>query len=68
MQSSTGAQKTMTQNHIRPPHQQRRAPTQQPQGDSLLRQFNDDDLERALKTVSCNPKDIVQFLRSASYR
>ena len=40
----------------------------QPQDDAFLAQFDDEALERALKTVSCNPKDVRQFLRAAAYR
>ena len=40
----------------------------QPQDDAFLSQFDDEALERALKTVSCNAKDVSQFLRSAAYR
>jgi hypothetical protein len=40
----------------------------QPQDDAFLSQFDDEALERALKTVSCNPKDVRQFLRAAAYR
>jgi hypothetical protein len=40
----------------------------QPQDDAFLAQFDDEALERALKTVSCNAKDVSQFLRSAFQR
>ena len=40
----------------------------QPQDDAFLSQFDDEALERALKTVSCNAKDVSHFLRSAVYR
>jgi hypothetical protein len=39
----------------------------QSQDDVFLSQFDDEDLERALKTVSCNAKDVSQFLRAAAY-
>jgi len=38
------------------------------QDDAFLAQFDDAVLEHALKTVSCNPKDLGQFLRAASMR
>jgi len=39
----------------------------QSQNDVFLSQVDDQDLERALKTVSCNAKDVSQFLRAAAY-
>jgi len=39
----------------------------QSQDDVFLSQVDDEDLERALKTVSCNAKDVSQFLRAAAY-
>ena len=49
-------------------NQQERREQFQPQDDAFLSQFDDEALERALKTVSCNPKDVGQFLRSAISR
>ena len=49
-------------------NQQERREQFQPQDDAFLSQFDDEALERALKTVSCNPKDVSQFLRSAVWR
>jgi hypothetical protein len=40
----------------------------QTQDDAWLAQFDDEALERALKAVSCNPKDVTQFLRAAACR
>ncbi len=39
-----------------------------PQDDAFLSQVDDEALEHALKTVGWHPKDVSQFLRSASYR
>jgi hypothetical protein len=38
------------------------------QDDAFLAQFDEAALEHALKTVSCNPKDLGQFLRAACAR
>jgi hypothetical protein len=51
---------------ITAPQPDRREPYQT-QDDAWLAQFDDEALERALKTVSCNPKDMRQFLRAAAY-
>ena len=39
-----------------------------PQDDVFLSQVDDEALERALKTVGWHPKDVSQFLRSATWR
>ena len=36
--------------------------------DTLFGQLDDEALEHALKTVSCNPQDVRQFLRSGALR
>ena len=36
--------------------------------DAFLSQFDDEALERALKTVHWHPKDVSQFLRAATHR
>jgi hypothetical protein len=38
------------------------------QDDAFLSQFDDEALEQALKTVHWHPKDVSQFLRSATRR
>ena len=38
------------------------------QDDAFLSQVDDEALEHALKTVGWHPKDVSQFLRSASAR
>jgi hypothetical protein len=38
------------------------------QEDAFLSQVDDEALEHALKTVGWHPKDVSQFLRSASLR
>lgn len=38
----------------------------QPLDDVFLSQFDDEAIEHALKTVHWHPKDVGQFLRSAS--
>ena len=38
------------------------------QDDVFLSQVDDEALERALKTVGWHPKDVSQFLRSATWR
>ena len=58
----------MNSQHIAPTQQERHEQSAQPLDDAALWQFDDEALERALKTVSCNPQDIRQFLRAASYR
>jgi hypothetical protein len=40
----------------------------QPHDDSFLAQVDDEALERALKTVNWNPRDVAQFLRNAAFR
>jgi hypothetical protein len=44
----------------------RRERAAQPQRDRFMDQFDDADLERALRTVSWNPKDVANFLRSSA--
>ena len=39
-----------------------------PQDDAFLSQVDDAALEHALKTVGWHPKDVSQFLRSATAR
>jgi len=39
-----------------------------PQDDAFLAEFDDEALERALKTVNWNPRDVAQFLRTAAFR
>jgi hypothetical protein len=58
----------MNTHHITPAPQERHEQSSQPLDDAALWQFDDEALERALKTVSCNPQDLRQFLRAASYR
>ncbi len=36
--------------------------------DTFFGQLDDETLEHALKTVSCNPQDVRQFLRSGALR
>jgi hypothetical protein len=38
----------------------------QPLDDAFLSQFDDADIERALKTVHWHAKDVSQFLRAAA--
>jgi hypothetical protein len=53
-----------TRPHQRPRRDRRATPPR----DRFADQFNDDDLERALRTVSWNPKDVANFLRTSSAR
>ena len=52
----------------RPPLQRRRDRAATPQRDRNAFQCNDEDLERALRTVSWNPKDVANFLRTHGAR
>ncbi len=54
--------------HIAADQQDHREQSTPWQDDAFLAEFDDAALEHALKTVSCNPKDVGQFLRNASMR
>lgn len=58
----------MNTQHFATVPQDRLEQSSQPLDDAALWQFDDEALERALKTVSCNPQDIRQFLRAANVR
>ncbi len=52
----------------RPQQETRRERATTQQRDRFVDEFDDADLERALRTVSWNPKDVANFLRSAAAR
>ncbi|MEP6505381.1 MAG: hypothetical protein ABJD97_18750 [Betaproteobacteria bacterium] len=58
----------MNTNHIAADQQDHHDLSPQWQDDAFLAKVDDAALEQALKTVSCNPKDVSQFLRNASMR